>query len=155
MSLEEEVALLKSVPLFRAIDPAKLKLLAFISDRVTFREGEDLMIQGEDGDSAFVIVSGGADVVVTIDGAERVVASLGKNDIVGEIAITCDVPRTATVRATSELDALMITKANFLKLLHEVPEMALEMLRVLGLRLERTTRELAEVRSELAAAGQR
>lgn len=154
MSLEEEVALLKSVPLFRAIEPAKLKLLAFISDRVTFREGEDLMIQGEDGDSAFVIVSGGADVVVTIDDAERVVASLGKNDIVGEIAITCDVPRTATVRATSELDALMITKANFLKLLHEVPEMALEMLRVLGLRLERTTRELAAVRSELATVGQ-
>lgn len=151
MSLEEEVALLKSVPLFRAIDPAKLKLLAFISDRVTFREGEDLMIQGEDGDSAFVIVSGGADVVVTIDGTERVVANLGKNDIVGEIAITCDVPRTATVRAASELDALMITKANFLKLLHEVPEMALEVMRVLGQRLERTTRELAEVRSGLAA----
>ena len=142
MSLEEEVALLRSVPLFSEIPPGKLKLLAFIADRVRFSVGEAMMTQGEEGDAAFIIISGGADVVIGQPGSQRVVAAVGRNDIVGEIAIVADIPRTATVLARTDVEALMISKPNFLKLLREVPEIALEMLRVMALRLDGTLREL-------------
>ncbi|MEO1200236.1 MAG: cyclic nucleotide-binding domain-containing protein [Pseudomonadota bacterium] len=153
MSLDEEVTLLKSVPLFKGIAPGKLKLLAFISDRVRFSSGEALMEQGAEGDAAFVIIDGTADVVIGGDGDRRVVATLGRNDIVGEIAIIADIPRTATVVARNDIEALMISKANFLKLLREVPEIALEVLRVVGLRLDATLRDMSALRAATKSGG--
>ncbi|MBB4305081.1 CRP-like cAMP-binding protein [Rhodobium orientis] len=147
MTLNAEVEALRKVPLFRKIDTAKLRLLAFISDRVTVRAGEDLCRQGESGDSAFIVLDGEADVLVETDQGLRKVAGVATNDIVGEIAILCDVPRTATIRATTEMAILSINKDNFLKLLKEFPDIALEVMRVLAARLERTTRDLADLRS--------
>lgn len=150
MSLDAEVEALRQVPLFRKIEPSKLRLLAFISDRVNFHPGENLCKQGETGDSAFIVVSGEADVLVNTDQGPRKVAAIGNNDIVGEIAILCDVPRTATVSATTEMEVLTIAKDNFLKLLQEFPDMGLEVMRVLAGRLERTTRDLATLRAKTA-----
>jgi len=73
-----------------------------------------------------------------------VVAKLGRNAIVGEIAILCDVPRTATVKAKSELVTLRISKELFFKLITEFPQMGIEIMRVLADRLERTTHQLRE-----------
>lgn len=150
MSLENEVEALRKVPLFRGIDAAKLRLLAFISDRARFTPGEHLCEQGEEGDSAYIILEGAADVVVATDRGKRTVATVGAHDIVGEIAILCDVPRTATLVATTELEALIVSKENFLKLLKEFPEMALEVMRVLAQRLEKTTRDLAVMRAQFS-----
>jgi len=150
MSLDIEVDALRKVPIFRGIEPAKLRLLAFISERMSYEPGENLCVQGEAGDAAYVIMGGVADVVVKTPQGDRAVAEVKQNDFVGEIAILCDVPRTATIVARTELNVLSISKDNFLKMLHEFPEMGLEVMRVLAQRLEKTTRDLAEVRSRLA-----
>lgn len=154
MSINSEVESLRSIPMFKGIEPAKLRLLAFISERMTFRPGEVLCKQGEPGDSAYIILSGMADVLVDTGGGHlRKVAENKQNDVVGEIAILCDTPRTATVSATSDLVALNISKDNFFKLLKEFPDVSLEVMRVLARRLERTTRDLADVRGKLADIG--
>ncbi|WP_350334183.1 Crp/Fnr family transcriptional regulator [Coralliovum pocilloporae] len=150
MTLNSEVETLKRVPLFNGIDAAKLKLLAFISDRLYFSEGEHLCDQGEDGDSAYIIMDGAADVVVETPNGPAKVAEASVNDVVGEIAILCDVPRTATVVAASDMETLAISKDNFLKLLREFPDMSLEVMRVLGQRLDRMNRELVALRSQRA-----
>ncbi|MCC2112906.1 MAG: cyclic nucleotide-binding domain-containing protein [Hyphomicrobiales bacterium] len=153
MSLDKEVEALRNVAIFRKIDAAKLRLLAFISERVQFAPGEVLCKQGEIGDSAFIILSGNARVVVSSNGSERTVARLGQEDVVGEIAILCDVPRTATVIAEDELTGLSVDKETFLKLLQEFPDMALQVMRVLAARLERTTRDLADLKAKVGEAG--
>lgn len=147
MTLHNEVETLKCVPLFNGIDAAKLKLLAFISDRLNFSAGEHLCDQGEAGDCAYIIMDGGADVVVETPDGPTKVAEVSVNDVVGEIAILCDVPRTATIVASSEMETLAISKDNFLKLLREFPDMSLEVMRVLGQRLDRMNRELVALRS--------
>lgn len=146
MSLTEEVELLKKIPLFANIETSKLKLLAFTSERVTFKPGEMLFEEGEMGDSAYIIISGEADVVVDTPGGPMTVATVDKNDFVGEIAILCDVPRTATVRATSDLTTLRIAKDLFFRLVTEFPQMAVEIMRVLAQRLEKTTKAAAAAR---------
>ena len=83
----------------RASQPSKLKLLAFTSDRMSFDPGQILFEQGDAGDAAYVVLYGTAEVLVNRAGSQIKVADLEKNSIVGEIAILCDVPRTATVRA--------------------------------------------------------
>ncbi|MCB1490783.1 MAG: Crp/Fnr family transcriptional regulator [Rhodobiaceae bacterium] len=150
MSIDQEVEALKRVPILRGIDQGKLRLLAFISERVVYGPGEVLCKQGDIGDSAFIILDGEADVVVDTDDGPKTVAHVGTNDIVGEIAILCDVPRTASVVANSEVHALTITKDQFLKMMTEFPEMAIEIMRVLATRLERTTHDLADLRSQMA-----
>jgi CRP-like cAMP-binding protein len=146
VSIEQEVEILRKIPLFANIDPAKLKLMCFASERLTFKPGQSLFDQGDSADSAYIIAAGTADVIVNTD-KPTVVAKLAQNDIVGEIAILCDVPRTATVTATSELTTLRITKDLFFRMVTDFPEMGVEVMRVLAHRLEQTTAQLTKERT--------
>ncbi len=58
MSLNEEVELLRKIPLFANIEPAKLKLLAFTSERLRFAANQELCDQGDMGDAGFIIIEG-------------------------------------------------------------------------------------------------
>jgi CRP-like cAMP-binding protein len=151
VTLDAEVDALRRVPLFRGIDATKLRLLAFISERTRFAPGEHLCNQGDEGDSAFIILAGEAEIRVRTGDSERTVARVGEHSIVGEIAILCDVPRTATVVASTEMDVLTVSKDDFLRLLKEFPDMSLEVMRTLAQRLDRTTQDLVALQSGAAA----
>ncbi len=148
MSLLEEVEALQNIPLFAKIDASKLKLLAFTSERVNYDPGKDLFKQGDPGDAAYIILDGEADIIVNTPGGELVVASMKKNDFVGDIAILCDVPRTATVRATKPLSTLVITKDLFFQLVTEFPDMSVAIMRELAQRLHKTTQDLLAARAK-------
>ncbi|MFO1060270.1 MAG: Crp/Fnr family transcriptional regulator [Dongiaceae bacterium] len=144
MGLKEEVELLRRIPLFQRVEPAKLKLLAFASERVTFAPQQELFHQGDSADAAYIIVDGNADVIVETPKGPLTLARVGKNDFVGEIGILCDVPRTATVKASSPLTTLRITKDLFFNMITDFPAMGVEVMRVLAHRLEHTTSQLRE-----------
>ena len=149
--LKEDVEVLRGVPIFASIDPGKLKLLAFASQRLIFDEGQTLCKEGERGEQAFVIVKGAADVFVRAGESDIRVASVGRNDFVGDIAILCDSPRTATVKAACRCETLVIGKTQLMGLLKSFPEMGIAMMRVLAQRLERTSHALAEAQRQNAA----
>jgi CRP/FNR family cyclic AMP-dependent transcriptional regulator len=142
MSLQEEVEILRRIPLFAKMEPARLKLLAFTSQRLAFAAGQVLFNQGETGDSAYIVMDGLADVSIATPSGPVVVATVGRNAIIGEIAILCDVPRTATVTAKADLHALRIDKETFFRLVNEFPQMAVEIMRELAQRLEKTNQQL-------------
>jgi CRP/FNR family cyclic AMP-dependent transcriptional regulator len=147
VSLNEEVELLRNIPLFSKIDPSKLKLLAFASERVIFGAGQELFHQGDSGDTAYIIIDGNADVLIDSPGGELAVAKIGKNELVGEIAILCDVPRTATLRADDQVTTLAISKDLFFQMVREYPDMGIEIMRELAQRLEQTNAQLRDARS--------
>ena len=150
MSLNEEVELLRSIPLFQNIEPSKLKLLAFTSERLTFHDGQMLCRQGDMGDAAYLVVKGTADVIIEgADGSQITVASVGRNAFIGEIAILCDVPRTATIVATSELETLKISKDLFFRLVNEFPTMAVEIMRELARRQEQSNIQLTQANQRI------
>ncbi len=144
MTLEEDVELLRNIPLFAKIEPSKLKLLAFTSERLTFNPGDSLFKQGDDGDALYIIMEGEADVLIDTPGGQITVATMGKNDFVGDIAVLCDVPRTATVTATSKLTTMRVTKDLFFQLVSQFPQIAIEIMRELARRLNVTTRKLQD-----------
>jgi CRP/FNR family transcriptional regulator, cyclic AMP receptor protein len=149
--LSTEVELLRRVPLFAGIEPTRLKLLAYTSDVVTYKPGQILFRRGDAGDAAYVIIRGDAEVTISSDAGDIPIAQLHDGDFLGEIAILCDTPRTATITAKTELQALRIRKEPFFELLHQFPEMAVEMTRLLAERLTRTTAELVEAQRRLSA----
>lgn len=151
MSLQEEVDLLRRIPMFARVEPPKLKLLAFASERVTFESGQELFHQGDMPDAAYIIIDGTADVILDTQGGRVTVARIGRNELVGEIAIICDVPRTATVKASSRLVTLKVSKDLLLRMITDFPAMAIEIMRSLAHRLEHTN---AQLRDALAAGAQ-
>jgi CRP/FNR family cyclic AMP-dependent transcriptional regulator len=142
MNLNEEVELLKLVPIFSKIEQAKLKLLAFTSERVNFAAGQEVCHQGDQGDTMYVILGGAADVLIDSPSGQIAVAEMKKNSFFGEIAILLEVPRTATIKATEPLSTLKITKDTFYRLVDEVPQMAIEVMRELAQRVEDTNQKL-------------
>jgi CRP-like cAMP-binding protein len=151
MNLNEEVEILKGVPLFAKMEPARLKLLAFTGERMTFGSGQEVCHQGDPGDAMYVILGGVADVLIdTAQGPIRV-AELKKNGFFGETAILCDAPRNATIKASESLLTLKIKKDMFYKLVSEFPAVAIEMMRELAHRVEDTNQKLREATANKAA----
>jgi CRP/FNR family transcriptional regulator, cyclic AMP receptor protein len=149
MSLKEEFELLRRVPMFSEIEPAKLKLLAFMSERVGFDPGKALMRQGDPADAAYLIIDGHAEVIVETPAGPVVVATLGSNAIVGEMGILCDEPRNATVCATDRLVALRISKEPFKRMVREFPTMAVSIMQELALRVTSMNSQLSAERNEV------
>ena len=149
MSLNEEVDVLRNIPMFSNIEPSKLKLLAFTSERLTFQQDQLVCKQGDMDDSMYVIIGGAVDVIINLPTGPLTVASMRKNDFFGDLALLCDMPRTATIQATSELTTLRISKDLFYRLATEFPQMAIEVMRVMAQRLVKTTNDLQQIRTEL------
>ena len=143
MSLEQEVELIRQFPIFAQIQPAMQKLLCFSAERLTYNPGQVMFKVGDMGDAAYIIIDGTVDISVPTPTGPIIVNKLGRNEIIGEIAIFGDVPRTATATATSKLETLRISKELFTKIIRENPDAALELIRVLAARLANTTAQLS------------
>ena len=142
MAIVEGVELLDCIPLFAKIDPTRLRLLAFTSDRGKFDPGQVVFEEGEGGDYAYVIIEGEADISLNTPGGSLSVATLKDHELVGEIAVLCDAARTVT--STSELVALQISKDLVCRLFNEIPEMAIGVMRDRARWLELTTWRLQQ-----------
>lgn len=105
-----EVALLRLVPMLSLLPPPTLESLARALVPEDVRAGVDVVTQGEEGDRFYVIADGEADVIA--DGSR--VATLGRGEGFGEIALMYGVPRTATVRTRSDVRLYALERQDFL-----------------------------------------
>ena len=143
MTLESEVQSLRQVPMFHDIDLARLKLLAFTSERVHLAQGQRFFSQGDPADAAYVILQGKAEVALEAATGPIKIAELGQNSLLGEMGILADSPRSATIVAAAPTTALRIDKRVFLELLAQFPQMSIAVMRELASRLEKTNAQLA------------
>jgi CRP-like cAMP-binding protein len=128
---DAKIDLLKNVPLFAGCSKTELQRIASLADELDLGDGTTLIREGERGREFIVIVDGSVDV--TRKG--KTLRSLGSGDFIGEIALVADVPRTATVTASSPVRLLVITDRAFKSLLERTPAMATKVLQSLGERL--------------------
>jgi CRP-like cAMP-binding protein len=108
--LPERVALMRGVPFLEPLAEATLERISGLLEPVTVAAGEAVFDQGDAGDRFYLIESGEASVVQ--DGTE--VTRLGEGGYFGEIALVQDIPRTATVRASSDLSLLALDRDEFI-----------------------------------------
>jgi CRP-like cAMP-binding protein len=132
---DAKVELLRGIPLFANCSKRDLSSVSAIADEIDLSEGKELTKQGKPGREFFVLVDGTADVLKN----NRKVATLKPGDFFGEIALVSDAPRTATVRASSPVRALVVTERNFKRLLDEQPEIQRKVMTALAARLAPTT----------------
>jgi CRP/FNR family transcriptional regulator, cyclic AMP receptor protein len=146
MSLDQAVCVMMEVPMFRNVDPKRLRLFVLMGETLTYRAGERLFEKGDEGSAAYIILDGRVDVLVPVEGGETAVATLGAREIFGEMAVLCDQPRSTAIAARTDLTVLRLRRPALLNMLREFPDITLELIKVLAARLEATTRELAIAR---------
>ncbi len=139
MDIYDNAEQLTKVPLFAGCDKAKLKLLAFTSEMMTFRQGEYLFRLHEPSDSVYVILKGTVDVLHDENPDDVThIASLGKNHMLGEMGVFLSGPRSASILATSQVQALKIPADRFIKLATETPAIALSVMKELSAKIAYT-----------------
>jgi CRP/FNR family transcriptional regulator, cyclic AMP receptor protein len=135
---DEKIRRLEEVPLFAECSRKQLRSVAAISRVVELPAGTVLTRMGEPGDAFFVIVDGSA--LVEISPRKR--ARLSPGEFFGEMSLLDGEPRSATVRAETDVRLLAIPRRNFQSLLHEVPDLTYKILVTLSRRLRQLERSL-------------
>ena len=143
MGISKTTDVLREMELFSLVDDRQIRAVAMMGEELSFRDGERLFEQGDEGDAAYVVISGAVDVIVRTESGERSVATLGQGEIFGELAVLCDRPRTTAIAARGALHVFKLERGVILNMLREFPDVALQMIRILGRRLELTTQRLA------------
>jgi len=119
---------LRKSPLFQGLSDDELQTLMDNAKPVSLRAGEVLMKQGEAGDSAFVVVQG--EFAITKQSGQSVIKIDVRNpgDVLGEMALLSQAPRSATVTAVTDCETLCISKQAFENLLSTSSTAALAVL---------------------------
>ena len=139
----DECAALRAVPCFVNLSDDSLDLITRICRRVHFSPGSRLMTQDAIEEQAYILLRGKAVVTVATDLGIVEVAELAPGAFVGEIALLCNVPRTATVTAVSSVDALRLSRANLGALTDRSPGFAIMLMRALAERIEASVEAVA------------
>ena len=126
---------LKKVSWFEDLDERSLEAIANSAVEQKYQPGQFIMRQGDTGVGAFIIRSGKVEILQERDGKETKLATLGAGDVVGEMALLDEFPRSASVRAVEPTTALGIQRWHFKGILESHPQIALALLPILSRRI--------------------
>lgn len=130
---------LAHVDLFVGLDKKEMRNLAGSCQERKFPAGTVLMKQGDTGAGLFVITAGHVKVTQAVDPdrAEENLGSAGPGDVLGEMALLDDLPRSATVTAVDDVTALLLPIWEFRTTLRANPEISVKLLATLSHRLRK------------------
>ena len=145
---DEDIQLLRQIPFFANLDRSHLKLLAATCEKLQFPAGTYIFHQGERADSMYVLVNGEAEIIVSEGGTETALRRIGRNQVVGEIALLTDETRSASIRAVSDLEAIRLTRETFVELVKDRTDISFQLIQQLAKRLFDTTKRYETVLEE-------
>jgi HEAT repeat protein len=131
MPVMERVLFLRRVPLLDELTPSDLHAIAEVAGDETFLDGELLAAEGELGEELHIVASG--TVRVEVGGTE--IARRGPGDVVGELSLITRAPRVASLVADGDVRAIRIGRREFQSMIHDRPDIAIGVMRVLAQRL--------------------
>ncbi|MGB8645702.1 MAG: patatin-like phospholipase family protein [Anaerolineae bacterium] len=129
------IADLRSISFFSNVPEEMLDVIAQRLPRAHFRKGELVVLEGEPGDSMYLIESGRVQVVTEEDGQEKILRYLEPGNFFGESALLTGRPRSASVRVAIDSELIVITRDNLFALIKQYPVIAVSLTRELGRRL--------------------
>jgi predicted acylesterase/phospholipase RssA/CRP-like cAMP-binding protein len=114
---------LRSSSLFQSLSDEILAAFESQLTPVTLISGEVLFREGDPSDSLYIVISGRL-LVSHADGeqTERIIAELGHGEIVGEMGLVCDEPRSATVVAVRDTNLARLTETGLNRLAARYPQ---------------------------------
>jgi len=108
-----------------------------------FKAGDTIICQGDEGDTAFFLVAGSVEVIVGQGAEARSVGTLKEGEVFGEMSLIEPGPRSATVKAATDVECLAMSYEEFIAAIEDHPERAVAFMKTLVRRL-RQMNELME-----------
>jgi CRP/FNR family transcriptional regulator, cyclic AMP receptor protein len=128
--------LLMQIPLFARIPLEALKVLAYLCQRETFKPGELLFRQNELDGQAYYILEGKAALLLEND-AELMLSEFGEGELIGGQSLFADTKRLFSLRATSMVSCLILSRERFQRVLEQFPHIAPTMFEALVVGIHR------------------
>lgn len=150
MDINDEALELSRVPLFSRLDISRLKLIAFTSTRIALEDGEYLFYVDEPSDSVYLVLEGVLQVMAERNGKEaEVMVTLGKNNLIGEMGVIANAPRSASIRSSGTSLVLKIEADTFMELLGEYSSMSLQVMRELTDKLNKSHAQVVQLKEQV------
>lgn len=130
---------LARVDLFSNLDKKELQALGSSCQERKYSAGTTLFSQGDTGVGLYILTGGKVRIIQATnpDRAEEEIATVGTGDVLGEMALLDDLPRSATAIAVEDVTALLLPIWEFRSTLQSHPTIALKLLSVLSRRLRK------------------
>ncbi len=134
---------LKLIPLFSELKEDELINLTKVSVRQTFKKDNMVLIEEEVGSTMFIILKGRVKISrISDEGREVILSILVDGDFFGEMAILDGQTRSANAITLEDTEMLIIRRENFLQMLHDYPQIAINLLKELAHRLRRSDSQI-------------
>lgn len=131
---------LAHIPLFARLDGAEQRALLAVMKQQIARLNDTIFWVGDDGDTLFVVETGRVSITAPDERGDHIVLdTLGPGAVFGEISLLDGGPRTATVRAIADVSLLALRRDAFHAFLRQRPEVAIDILQIMGARQRTST----------------
>lgn len=151
--MDSRIQVISQLPLFRGVSQGHLEKIAACGTFIRLAKGSVLMEQGAPGRSMIVLLRGKVKVEQgSVASQLSTVAYRGAGDVVGEMSLVDDAPRSARVTSITDCHAFQIRKEDFQRVVLENPATCLELLKSVMARLREATEELTASRAETIEA---
>jgi CRP/FNR family cyclic AMP-dependent transcriptional regulator len=134
---------LKDIQLFAPMDDNERAALAAIMDEVSFKSGQQLFHERDQGGICYVIRSGRVELSVTDENNEKLVVDvLEPGELCGELSLLDGGSRSTTARALTDVETVALERPELLDFLRSKPDAALDLLAALSKRIRRADKLL-------------
>jgi len=124
MSLAQDIAILKKIPMFSDFQDDQLRLLAFSAESMDYNAGQRLFDQDERADSGLVITDGLVSLKTRGENGFQQVDEAGPGTLLGESALLVETKRPCRAEAVKAVRIIRIRRALFKRMISEYPELA-------------------------------
>lgn len=137
---------LRQVPFFAQLSQEELSEIASRMVARRFSAGQIIFHYGDPGGLLYIIRTGKIKITyATLDGQEALLAILGKDDFLGELALLDEAPRSATAEALEATDTLTLHREDFIRFLRHNPDLSLHILRTLTKRIRNLNNQISDI----------
>ena len=142
---------LRSVTIFKDLDKNELEIVCKHLFEQSVKKDSVLFAEGMPGELLYIIISGCVEIIKeTKDYGKIVLATIGANDIVGEMSLIDSEPRSATGITSEDSVLLVIKKQSFNEILQSDPRVAAKvlmgLLKVISRRLRMTDKKIEDIK---------
>jgi CRP/FNR family transcriptional regulator, cyclic AMP receptor protein len=141
-----ERTVVMNTPLFAALDEETAGQLLDSMDRLHLNRGETVFLEGDPGDSLYIILTGKVKLGrSSADGRESLLSVLGPGEMFGELSLFDPGPRLSSATVVSESELVSLGHQSLSAFLREHPQVPMQMLSGLAHRLRRTNEDLSDL----------
>ena len=138
-----DIASLKYIPLFSELEDDDLQAISKVAVRQSFRKDNMVLIEEEVGSTMFIILDGRVKISrISDEGREVILSIMSEGDFFGEMSILDGQARSANVVTLEDSTIMIIHREDFLRMMHDYPQIAINLLKELAHRLRRSDSQI-------------